>query len=105
MNEKKLREAIRNEIRKTLTEAPGAGRKYGSGLGGSERQKVGRIFGYLERKGLSRFLGMLRTDIEKAQAIVKFADLVGLPLNKVGQLRSQLVKMKQQAKRSGEKEV
>ena len=103
MNEKKLREAIRNEIRKTLTEAPGAGRKYGSGLGGSERQKVGRIFGYLERKGLSRFLGMLKSDIEKAQAIVKFADMVGLPINKVSQLRSQLQKMKRSAR--DEKEV
>ena len=103
MNEQKLREAIRNEIRKSLKEAPGM--KYGSGLGGSERQKISRIFGYLERKGLSRFLGMLRSDIEKAQAISKFADLVGLPINKVGQLRSQLVKMKAAARRSGDKEV
>jgi hypothetical protein len=79
--------------------------KYGSGLGGSERQKVTRIFQYLERKGLSRFLGMLRSDIEKAQAISKFADLVGLPINKVAQLRSQLVRMKQAAAKSGEREV
>ena len=102
MNEQKLREAIRKEIRKTLSEAPA---KYGSGLGGSERQKVSRIFQYMERKGLSRFLGMLKTDIEKAQAIVKFADMVGLPINKVSQLRSQLVKMKADARRSGERDV
>ena len=73
-----------------------------SGLGGSERQKVGRIFQYLERKGLSRFLGMLKTDIEKAQAIARFADEVGLPINKVSQLRSQLIKMKKDAKSSRE---
>ena len=97
MNEKVLREAIKNEIRKVLKEGP-----YGSGLGGSERQKVTRIFNYMERKGLSRFLSMLRTDIEKAQAIAKFADLVGLPISKVAQLRSQLVRMKQAAKRQGE---
>ena len=101
MNEENLRKAIRTEIRRTLKENP----KYGSGLGGSERQKVSRIFNYLERKGLSRFLGQLRTDIEKAQAIIKFADMVGLPINKVSQLRSQLVKMKQQAKRAGNREV
>ena len=97
MNEKVLREAIKNEIRKVLKEGP-----YGSGLGGSERQKVTRIFNYMERKGLSRFLSMLRTDIEKAQAIAKFADLVGLPISKVAQLRSQLVRMKQASKRQGE---
>ena len=97
MNEKVLREAIKNEIRKVLKEGP-----YGSGLGGSERQKVTRIFNYMERKGLSRFLSMLRTDIEKAQAIAKFADLVGLPISKVAQLRSQLVRMKQAARRKGE---
>tara|TARA_A100001201_G_scaffold70788_1_gene64989 strand:- start:642 stop:950 length:309 start_codon:yes stop_codon:yes gene_type:complete len=102
MNEENLRKAIRTEIRKALDEAPSA---YGSGLGSSERQKVSRIFNYLERKGLSRFLGQLRTDIEKAQAIIKFADMVGLPINKVSQLRSQLVKMKQQAKRAGNREV
>ena len=45
---------------------------------------------------------MLRTDIEKAQAIAKFADLVGLPISKVAQLRSQLVRMKQAARRKGE---
>ena len=99
MNEKKLREAIRTEIRKMLNEAPS---KYGSGLGGSERQKVSRIFQYMERKGLSRFLAMLKTDIEKAQAIARFADEVGLPINKVAQLRSQLVKMKKAAKQRGE---
>ena len=44
---------------------------------------------------------MLKTDIEKAQAIARFADEVGLPINKVAQLRSQLVKMKAAAKRSG----
>ena len=99
MDEKKLREAIRKEIRKTLSEAPA---RYGSGLGGSERQKVGRIFQYLERKGLSRFLGMLKTDIEKAQAIIRFADEVGLPINKVGQLRSQLVKMKKASRNQEE---
>ena len=97
MNEKVLREAIKNEIRKVRKEGP-----YGSGLGGSERQKVTRIFNYMERKGLSRFLSMLRTDIEKAQAIAKFADLVGLPISKVAQLRSQLVRMKQAARRKGE---
>ena len=102
MNEEKLRKAIRNEIRKALDEAPS---QYGSGLGSSERQKVSRIFNYLERKGLSRFLGQLRTDIEKAQAIIKFADMVGLPINKVSQVRSQLVKMKQQARRAGSREV
>ena len=48
---------------------------------------------------------MLKTDIEKAQAIVKFADMVGLPINKVSQLRSQLVKMKADARRSGERDV
>ena len=101
MNEENLRKAIRTEIRRTLKENP----KYGSGLGGSERQKVSRIFQYMERKGLSRFLGMLKTDIEKAQAIVKFADMVGLPINKVSQLRSQLVKMKADARRSGERDV
>ena len=101
MNEQKLREAIRKEIRKSLDESS----MYGSGLGGSERQKVSRIFQYMERKGLSRFLGMLKTDIEKAQAIVKFADMVGLPINKVSQLRSQLVKMKADARRSGERDV
>ena len=42
-------------------------------------------------------------DIEKAQAIVKFADLVGLPINKVAQLRSQLSKMKKSA--ASDKEV
>ena len=94
MDEKILREAIRNEIRKTLDEAS----PYGSGLGGSERQKVSRIFQYMERKGLSRFLAMLKTDIEKAQAIAKFADLVGLPVNKVSQLRSQLARMKRSAR-------
>ena len=94
MKEDALRESIRLEIRNILKES-----QYGSGLGGSERQKVGRIFGYLEKKGLSRFLGMLKTDIEKAQAIAKFADLVGLPINKVSQLRSQLVRMKKAAKR------
>jgi len=99
MNEKVLREAIKKEIRKVLKEGP-----YGSGLGGSERQKVTRIFNYMERKGLSRFLAMLKTDIEKAQAIAKFADLVGLPITKVAQLRNQLVRMKQAAK-SSEKEV
>jgi len=93
MKEKALRESVRLEIRNILKES-----QYGSGLGGSERQKVSRIFGYLEKKGLSRFLRMLKTDIEKAQAIAKFADLVGLPLNKVSQLRSQLVKMKSAAK-------
>ena len=99
MNEENLRKAIRTEIRRTLKENP----KYGSGLGGSERQKVSRIFQYMERKGLSRFLAMLKTDIEKAQAIARFADEVGLPLNKVSQLRSQLVKMKRDAsKRGGE---
>jgi hypothetical protein len=103
MKEELLRKAIRNEIRKTLNENPKP--KYGSGLGGSERQKVARIFQYLERKGLSRFLGMLRTDIEKAQAIAKFADMVGLPINKVAQLRSQLVRMKKQAMTKGSKEV
>ena len=101
MNEQKLREAIRKEIRKSLDESS----MYGSGLGGSERQKVSRIFQYMERKGLSRFLGMLRTDIEKAQAIAKFADMVGLPINKVAQLRSQLVKMKKAAQKGGSKEV
>ena len=101
MKEELLREAIRTEIKKILKESPA---KYGSGLGSSERQKVSRIFQYLERKGLSRFLAMLKTDIEKAQAIVKFADMVGLPINKVSQLRSQLVKMKQAAAKS-EKEV
>ena len=68
-------------------------------------EEVGRIFSYLERKGLSRFLGMLRTDIEKAQAIAKFADLVGLPMSKVAQLRSQLARMKRTAKAGGDKEV
>ena len=100
MDEKILRESIKTEIRKVLKEGP-----YGSGLGGSERQKVSRIFNYMERKGLSRFLAMLKTDIEKAQAIAKFADLVGLPMSKVAQLRSQLVRMKQAAKRGGDKEV
>ena len=104
MNEKLLREAIRKEIRKTLKEDRSP-MKYSSGLGGSERQKVARIFNHLERKGLSRFLGVLRSDIEKAQAIAKFADLVGLPVSKVAQLRSQLVKMRQAAKKSGEREV
>lgn len=98
MKEKVLREAIKTEIRKVMKES-----LYGSGLGGSERQKVTRIFNYMERKGLSRFLAMLKTDIEKAQAIAKFADLVGLPISKVAQLRSQLVKMKQSAKQSGKK--
>ncbi len=98
MNEQKLRDAVRKEIRKVLAEAPS---KYGSGLGGSERQKVSRIFQYMERKGLSRFLAMLKTDIEKAQAIARFADEVGLPINKVAQLRSQLVKMKKAAKTAG----
>lgn len=102
MKEDALRKAIRTEIRSMIKEAPS---KYGSGLGGSERQKVSRIFQYLERKGLSRFLGMLRTDIEKAQAIARFADEVGLPINKVAQLRSQLVKMKAAAKRGGDGEV
>jgi|TARA_R100001163_G_C5034052_1_gene173631 hypothetical protein len=102
MKEDILREAIRKEIHSILKEAPS---KYGSGLGSSERQKVSRIFQYMERKGLSRFLGMLKTDIEKAQAIVKFADMVGLPINKVSQLRSQLVKMKADARRSGERDV
>ena len=101
MKEETLRKAIRSEIRKTLDESS----PYGSGLGGSERQKVSRIFQYLERKGLSRFLGMLKTDIEKAQAIAKFADLVGLPVNKVSQLRSQLNRMKRSARQGGEKEV
>ena len=86
MDEKILRESIKTEIRKVLKEGP-----YGSGLGGSERQKVS--------------LAMLKTDIEKAQAIAKFADLVGLPMSKVAQLRSQLVRMKQAAKRGGDKEV
>ena len=45
---------------------------------------------------------MLKTDIEKAQAIARFADEVGLPINKVAQLRSQLVKMKKAAKQRGE---
>ena len=99
MNEKLLREAIRTEIRKMLKEQKS---RYGSGLGGGERQKVSRIFGYLERKGLDRFLSQLRTDIEKAQAIVKFADKVGLPINKVAQLRSQLVRMKAAAKKGGQ---
>ena len=100
MKEDLLREAIRKEIRKMLKEGP-----YGSGLGGSESQKVSRIFQYMERKGLSRFLNMLKTDIEKAQAIAKFADLVGLPVNKVSQLRSQLNRMKRSARQGGEKEV
>ena len=100
MKEEILREAIRKEIHRIIKE-----NKYGSGLGGSERQKVSRIFQYMERKGLSRFLSMLRTDIEKAQAIAKFADMVGLPINKVAQLRSQLVKMKKAAQRGGAKEV
>ena len=98
MNENALRESIREEIRRILKES-----QYGSGLGGSERQKVSRIFQYMERKGLSRFLAMLKTDIEKAQAITKFADLVGLPVNKVSQLRSQLARMKRSAR--DEKEV
>ena len=98
MKEDILREAIRKEIHSILKEAPS---KYGSGLGSSERQKVSRIFQYMERKGLSRFLAMLKTDIEKAQAIARFADEVGLPLNKVSQLRSQLVKMKRDASRRG----
>ena len=100
MKEDALRKSIRLEIRNILKES-----QYGSGLGGSERQKVGRIFGYLEKKGLSRFLGMLRTDIEKAQAIAKFADLVGLPVNKVSQLRSQLNRMKRSARSGSDKEV
>ena len=100
MKEETLRKAIRTEIRNLLSEGP-----YGSGLGGSESQKVSRIFQYMERKGLSRFLGMLKTDIEKAQAIAKFADLVGLPVNKVSQLRSQLQRMKRSARDSSEKEV
>jgi hypothetical protein len=100
MKEDLLREAIRKEIRKMLKEGP-----YGSGLGGSERQKVSRIFQYMERKGLSRFLNMLKTDIEKAQAIAKFADLVGLPVNKVSQLRSQLARMKRSAQTGGDREV
>jgi len=95
MDEKKLREAIRAEIKKTISES-----QYGSGLGGSERQKVSRIFNYMDKKGLSRFLGMLKSDIEKAQAIAKFADMVGLPINKVSQLRSQLVKMKNAARKA-----
>ncbi len=98
MKEEILREAIRKEIRRIIKES-----SYGSGLGGSERQKVSRIFAFMERKGLSRFLGMLKSDIEKAQAIVKFADMVGLPINKVSQLRSQLQKMKRSAR--DEKEV
>ena len=97
MKEEILRKAIRKEIRDVIKE------NYGSGLGGSERQKVSRIFAFMERKGLSRFLAMLKSDIEKAQAIARFADEVGLPLNKVSQLRSQLVKMKRDAsKRGGE---
>jgi hypothetical protein len=55
---------------------------------GSQRSKVERIFTQLNRRGLDKMLSYLNNDIEKAQAIMKFASMVGVPAKKIPQIIS-----------------
>ena len=101
MTKQELQKLIAEEIAAALKEGPmpidntaadnmeGPVAPQVKGLGAS-RSKVERIFTQLNRRGMDRMLGFLSNDVEKAQAIIKFADMVGVPSNKIPQLIANL---------------